>query len=163
MRIVVADTGPLQYLLLIGHIDILPRLFESIAIPAAVQKEMLHPAAPQAVRTWAEVPPSWLAVAPDAPDSDAALQKLGAGEHAAILLALAMRADLVLIDDRAGVAAALAKGLNTTGTLGVVDLAARRGLIDLETAFEQLKSTNFRRPPAILEAMLDAWRKSGRA
>jgi predicted nucleic acid-binding protein len=159
VRIVVADTGPLQYLLLIGHIDILPRLFESVTIPVAVQKEMLHPAAPQAVRTWAETPPSWVAVTPDVPDSDVALQRLGAGERAAIVLALAMRAELVLMDDRAGVAAALAKGLRTTGTLGVLDLAARSGLVDLEAAFDQLKATNFRRPPAVLEAMLAAWRK----
>ena len=161
MRIVVADTGPLQYLILIGHIDILPRLFESITIPRVVQKEMLHPAAPQAVRIWAEAPPSWLAVAPDVPESDATLQKLGAGEHAAIMLALVIKADLVLMDDRAGVAAARAKGLSTTGTLGVIDLAARSGLVNPEAAFEQLKATNFRRPPAILEAMLAVWRKDG--
>ena len=33
MRVVVADTGPLRYLLAIGHIDILPQLFETISIP----------------------------------------------------------------------------------------------------------------------------------
>ncbi len=159
MRIVVSDTGPLQYLVLIGHIDILPRLFESVTIPVAVQNEMLHPAAPQAVRMWAETPPLWLAVAPDVRDSDAILQRLGAGERATIVLALAMKAELVLMDDRAGVAALLAKGLSTTGTLGVLDLAARSGLVDLESAFEQLKVTNFRRPPAILETMIAAWRK----
>jgi predicted nucleic acid-binding protein len=159
LRIVVADTGPLQYLVIIGHIDILPRLFESVTIPAAVQTEMLHPGAPQAVRTWAGAPPSWLAVAPGVPDSDATLQKLDAGERAAIMLALAMKAELVLMDDRAGFAAAVAKGLRITGTLGVLDLAARSGLVDLEAAFEQLKATNFRRPPAIFEAMLAAWHK----
>jgi len=41
----------------------------------------------------------------------------------------------------------------------VLDLAARSGLVDLEAAFEQLKATNFRRPPALLEAMLSAWRR----
>jgi len=34
MRLVVADTGPLNYLILIGAIDLLPKLFERIFIPA---------------------------------------------------------------------------------------------------------------------------------
>ena len=158
MRVVVADTGPQQYLILVDHIATLPRLFQSVTIPAAVQTEMLHPAAPHSVLTWAAAPPAWVRIVPDAPGADALNTKLGSGERNAIAVALALRADLLLMDDRAGVAAALANGLNPIGTLGVLDFAARTGLIDLETAFERLKATNFRRPSAILEAMLAAWR-----
>jgi predicted nucleic acid-binding protein len=32
--IVVADSGPLRYLVVIGHIDILPSLFNQVLIPA---------------------------------------------------------------------------------------------------------------------------------
>jgi predicted nucleic acid-binding protein len=49
-----------------------------------------------------------------------------------------------LIDERKGTTAALRKGLDVTGTLGVLDLAARRGLVDLADAIARLKRTNFR-------------------
>jgi predicted nucleic acid-binding protein len=157
--IVVTDTGPLQYLILIGNIDILPRLFTTVTAPAAVQNELMHRAAPKAVRDWAASPPSWLAVAPGWADTDPNLQNLGAGERAAILLAVKLKVDLLLMDDRAGVAAARSRGLRITGTLGVLELAARNGLIDLAASFKRLEATNFRRPPAILDAMLASWRR----
>lgn len=143
MRIVVADTGPVQYLVLIGEIDLLPRLFETVVIPAAVQAAMLHPGAPQAIREWAGAPPEWLTVS----------------ARAAITLALAIRAELILMDDRAGVAAALAKELTVIGTLGVPHRAARWGMVDLEAALSRLQGTNFRYPPALLDTMLADWRK----
>jgi predicted nucleic acid-binding protein len=40
VRLVIAGTGPINYLILIGHIEILPRLFERIAIPRIVQAEL---------------------------------------------------------------------------------------------------------------------------
>jgi predicted nucleic acid-binding protein len=52
-----------------------------------------------------------------------------------LALARALSADLVLMDDRAGVAVAHQFGFAVTGTLGVLDLAARRGLIDLADEF----------------------------
>ena len=64
---------------------------------------------------------------------DAALQPLGAGERAAITLALSMHADLILIDERKGTSVAIAKGFTVTGTLGILRLAAQGGLIDLAT------------------------------
>jgi predicted nucleic acid-binding protein len=56
MRLIVADTSPLYYLLLIDHIDLLPRLFKTVFIPDAVHQELLHPAAPPRVREWAANP-----------------------------------------------------------------------------------------------------------
>jgi predicted nucleic acid-binding protein len=47
------------------------------------------------------------------------------------------------MDDREGVGIVRGRGLAVTGTLGVLDLAARRGLIDLAAAFERLKATTF--------------------
>ena len=58
------------------------------------------------------------------------------------------------MDDRAGVAVAYRYGLAVTGTLGVLDLAARRGLVDLATAFTKLKATNFRYPTGVMDALL---------
>ena len=74
MRLVVADTGPLNYLLLIDAIDLLPKLFEKIFVPAAVHRELTHPAAPEPVRRWATRVPQWLEILPD-PDPAAAIPR----------------------------------------------------------------------------------------
>lgn len=58
------------------------------------------------------------------------------------------------MDDRAGVTVAYQHGLTVTGTPGVLDLAARRGFLDLATAFARLRTTNFRYPPKIMDALL---------
>jgi predicted nucleic acid-binding protein len=76
------------------------------------------------------------------------------GERAVIALAAAISADLILIDDRAGAAVAYRRGFTVTGTLGVLDLGARRGLIDLARAFERLRATNFRYRPEIMDTLL---------
>lgn len=161
MRLVVADTGPLNYLILIQAVDLLPNLFEHILIPAAVYAELSHPSAPASVRAFVTAKPTWLEVHPDpalyADADDAALDE---GEQAAIALAASIGADLILMDDRAGVAAALRRGLAVAGTLGVLDLAARRGLVDLATALARLKATNFRYRPEILDALLAQHRRT---
>ena len=46
------------------------------------------------------------------------------------------------------------KGFEVTGTLGVLDLAAERGLVDLVDAFDRLKLTNFRYRQGLLDALL---------
>jgi len=158
-RRIVADTGPLQYLVLIGEIDLLPRLFGAVAIPIAVQAEMLHPGAPEAVRSWAGAPPHWLTIAPGPKGGRAGLPRRGVGERAAIALALASGVELILMDDRAGVAAALAQGLSVIGTLGVLIRGARRGMVDLDVAFARLRGTNFRHPRNLLATLLAEERK----
>ncbi|MGY2052307.1 DUF3368 domain-containing protein [Methylobacterium sp. JK268] len=158
---VVADTGPLNYLVLIEQISILPNLFERIAIPEEVAAELRHPDAPPVVRSWMVDPPPWLTIQP-APTADAsAFPKLDAGERAALLLASTTRGDLLLMDDRAGVAAARASGLAVTGTLGLLTLAARRKLVDLEAAFAALRATNFRCRPALLDVLLEDHQRDG--
>jgi len=52
MLLVVADTSPIRYLVQIGQIDLLVRLFEEIVIPAVVVDELRHPSAPAAVQAW---------------------------------------------------------------------------------------------------------------
>lgn len=154
MLVVVADTGPLHYLLLIDQIDPLLRLFGRVTVPTRVRAELLHPEAPAPVQRWAASPPPWLTVAPAAAQDDPALDKLDDGEADAIALALAIGADLVLMDDRAGVAVARAKGLTVIGTLGILDRAAGRRLIDLADVVARLKATNFRYRPALLDALV---------
>jgi predicted nucleic acid-binding protein len=70
--------------------------------------------------------------------SDPSFIKIDRGERAAILLALSLHADLLLMDDRRGVTAAERSGLRVTGTIGVLDLAAERGLIEFSQAIHKL-------------------------
>lgn len=55
--------------------------------------------------------------------------ELGAGERAALALALETSESLVLLNDAAARAAAKQLGLTTTGTLGILLLAKERGLL----------------------------------
>jgi predicted nucleic acid-binding protein len=58
--IVIADTSPVSYLIRIGEIEVLPRLYQHIVIPTAMCGELKSPRAPQAVRDWtAAIPPGW--------------------------------------------------------------------------------------------------------
>jgi predicted nucleic acid-binding protein len=154
MLLVVADTSPVRYLVQIGLIELLARLFEEIKLPSIVAEELRHPSAPAAVRAWIEDLPEWVKVLTAPESDDPILGKLDPGERAAIALGLSLKADLTLIDERKGTAAALTKGFEVTGTLGVLDLAATRGLVNLRDALDRLTRTNFRYRPELIAALL---------
>ena len=155
MRLVIADTGPVNYLILIGNIDLLPALFDKVILPSAVQAELTHPDAPSLVRNWIADPPAWLQVheTPCCKSDQAYTEALDEGETAAIALAILLNADLLLMDDRKGVIAARGKGLRVTGTLGILDLAAQRGLVDFAQAVNSLRRTTFRIPETLLDSL----------
>ena len=152
MQLVIADTGPVNYLILIGYIDILPRLFERVALPVVVRAELSDSLAPAEVRRWIATPPPWLEIH----DTTGlpTVSGLDDGETAAIALAESLGADLLLIDERDGYRAALKKGLRVTGTLGLLDLAAGRRLLDFQEAIVALERTTFRRPDELLNALV---------
>jgi predicted nucleic acid-binding protein len=160
LRLVVADTGPINYLILIGCVELLPSLFETVLLPAAVAAELKAADAPTKVQEWIARPPSWAEIRNDPPAFDPLLESLDAGEKAAIALARIWQADLLLMDERDGVKVARKKGLRVTGTLGVLDLAAERGLVDFAEAVQQLQRTSFHRPEALLQTLLQ--KHSGR-
>lgn len=152
MRLVIADTSPVNYLILIDRVEILPRLFERVVLPSAVEAELAAADAPAEVRAWIATPPGWLEIidAPAVPN----MAGIHRGEAAAIALASSMHADLLLIDDRKGVDAARRQGLRVTGTLGVLDVAAGRGLVDFAEAIRALERTTFRRSDELLNSLL---------
>jgi predicted nucleic acid-binding protein len=124
--IVVSDTSPINYLLLVGQIDLLPRLFQQIIIPDVVRDEMLDPGAPLVLRQWIANPPSWLTIQ-TVSVIDETLSSLDPGEQAAITLAQTLPADLLIIDERLGRQSASNRGIPVIGTLGILDDAADRG------------------------------------
>lgn len=130
--------------------------------PEAVRAELLDQDAPAVVRAWAAQPPGWLEVQTvSSAIDDPAWRVLDVGEREALALARTLDANVVLMDDRAGIAVARQLGLAATGTLGVLDLGARRGMIDLANAFALLKATSFRYRPEIMDALLAQHAKSG--
>jgi predicted nucleic acid-binding protein len=162
---VVTDTTPLNYLILIDHVAILPALFERVVIPQAVATELRHPRAPAAVRAWLEAPPAWCAIRQAANEPDAVLRQLGAGECEALVLMQELSADTLLTDDLEAREEAIRRGMGIMGTLGILERAALRELIDLPAAVARLQTTSFFPPPQIIAAMLarDAERKASGA
>lgn len=155
-RLVIADTGPINYLVLIGCVHFLPVLFGKVILPDAVLRELSTVDAPREIQTWTASLPDWLEVLECPPIVLEHLPKdLHEGELAAITLATALKADLVLMDDRKGVAFARSRGLRVTGTLGILDLAAQERLTDFSLATERLRQTNFRAPEKLLDALLE--------
>ncbi len=141
--IVVADTTPLNYLVLIGEEDLFPRILGDIVIPFAVFNELNADRTPARVRTFISSNPSWLIVkeAPDVIDPD--LRDIDQGEREAILLAESLNADAIIIDERAGRTIAQERGLNVIGTLGILDAASSLGYVDFKDALERIKFEGF--------------------
>lgn len=147
--VVVADTTPLNYLVLIERIDVLHLLFGEVIIPEAVLTELRHPKAPIAVTAWLQNLPHWLHVL-KVSEVDRTIQ-LGQGETEAISLAIEHQVSIVLMDERRGRAAAEARGLLPIGTLNILDLADERGLLDGVTSLNELKRTTFRADQELLD------------
>lgn len=139
--IVVADAGPLHYLILIDCADILAGLFDRVLIPSAVRDELTHPSAPLQVKHWMTNPKPWLSV------ENVALSQPGGplhrGEAEALQLALQSKAAGVLMDDLDGRAEARRLGIVVIGTVGLLERAAEKGLIELPASLARLQGTNF--------------------
>jgi predicted nucleic acid-binding protein len=153
--IVVSDTSPIHYLLLIDLVELLPQLYERIAIPQIVRDEMLAAGAPEVLQRWISKPPDWLEIRVVEVPVNPSLIRLDPGERAAIQLALEIKADLLIVDDRPARQAATGLGLKITGLLGILDEAATLKKIDLLGALVRLRNeTNFRVSPMLVQSLL---------
>jgi predicted nucleic acid-binding protein len=155
--IVIADTGPINYLVSIGHIDILPKLYSTVLIPSAVRDELQDAGAPDLVQRWIESPPAWLETRQTTflPDAEFLRVRIGRGEREAILLALETGADDVIVDDQLGRREAERRNLHTVGTLGVLLAASKEGFLDLREALARLAATNFYITQELIARLLD--------
>src|SRR5260370_38525604 len=97
--IVISDTSPLNYLILIECIHVLPELYGRVVIPEGVFEELQRPSTPDVVREWMSGRPGWLEVRQTEMKPDAELQRLGVGERQAICLAQELKAAAVIIDE----------------------------------------------------------------
>ena len=104
--------------------------------------------------------PPWVRV--QAPTVIDATLKVDEGEREAICLAREVKAAALLLDDRRGRAAAVRYGLRVTGTVGLLEAAAARGLIDLPSAIRKLRETNARLDEDVLTSALARDRQRAR-
>jgi predicted nucleic acid-binding protein len=156
--IVVADAGPLHYLILLDLAVLLHRFYGEVVVPEAVADELSVSAAPVPVRDWISHAPSWLKVASvDADRVQDVSDELDLGERSAIALAEVIRADLLLIDEVAGRAEARRRNLRVTGTLGVLRAAAELGLVDVPGLLTRLRATSFYADDALLTSTFRRW------
>ena len=158
-RYVISDASPLIGLAIVDGLAWLPALFTEVWIPPSVQREVLPGLSARgeleiaaaierkALRVWKKTIPLPPAEIPD----------LDEGETDCIRLALSVGAAnaLILMDERAGRAVAMERGISITGTAAVISLAKRRGLIaSAKAQFERLHATDFRISAAVIQATL---------
>jgi len=135
-------------LIQVDQIGLLRQLYEEIIVPQAVLDELSHDAAPVSVREWTLCLPDWVKVRIALARPDLELSRLDVGEQEAILLALELRANRLLIDELRGRAEANRRGLSVTGTLGVLMLAGKLGMIEPVAVYGRLVTeTSFRVSP----------------
>jgi predicted nucleic acid-binding protein len=107
---------------------------------------------PQPVQAWMQSPPTWLEILrPKALD---ATLRLDIGEAAAIALAIELRADRLLIDERDGRVIAQKLGIAVAGTLAVLRDAGLAGLIDFHAVTRRLQQTTFRASSQLLDVLV---------
>ncbi len=118
-ELAVVDAACLIGLERIGHLDILPTLFDPILIPPAVANEFGHPL-------------PWLQVRSPVNKALVTALKtiLGSGESEAIVLAQEAQA-LAVLDDKQARRAARQLGLKVKGTVGLLAQAKQAGVIPL--------------------------------
>lgn len=127
--IIIADSSPLIGLARIGQLELLPRLARRIIVPRAVWTEVTHAradapgASKVAAQTWIEVlEADRQVVAP-------LLIMVGLGEAEAIALAQREPSAILLLDDLRARKLAARLGLRRMGTVAVLGLAKREGMI----------------------------------
>jgi len=131
--LVASNTSPICNLAIVGRLQLLRSQFGEVWIPGAVKCELerLHHA--DALKdVQAAFQEGWIKTKPLASDGVARLLQatLDPGEAEAIALALELRADLILLDERDGRSAAERVGLRVTGVLGVLLRAKKLGQIE---------------------------------
>ena len=161
--LIVADTSPINYLILLDQDTLLPRLYDQVVVPPAVHGELQHPQDAASRARVGGASPRGLKCGSRSSVLRRPSPYVGAGEREAIALAQELHVPLLLMDDPAGREEATRRALRTTGTLGVLEQAAIDGLLDLPTVLTQLlTTTTFRARAALIQDLLarDAARKA---
>jgi len=154
--IIISDSSPLISLAIIGKLNILVHLYEEIYVPTAVYEEVVKSDKPFAKELKLFLQGKIKSVK-NKMAVDILLSDIGAGEAEAIILALEQHPDVILIDDLKARRFAKIKGLTVMGTMGLLLMAKREGLIEeIKPLLSDLLSNNIRISSKIIDITLHA-------
>jgi len=151
----VVNASPVILLGEIGYLNLLTELSRTLVIPEAVGVEIHAGPQEDVAQRWLEAE-GHAYLRQSAPvDTAIAGWDLGAGESAVLTWARQHPEYEAVLDDRAARNCAVALGIPVRGTLGVLLLAKREGLLDqVQPAFAALVKAGLRIAPEILQAAL---------
>lgn len=148
-KIIVADTSCLITLSNINQLDILHKLFSNITITKTVEKE------------FGEILPNWIKTQEVKNKKlQAEIEKhLDKGEASAIVLALEKKS-LLIIDEKKGRKIASSYDISIIGTIGLILLAEKRGIVNNALAIIiQLTNKGFRISDKLLNQLINKLNK----
>ena len=156
LELVVSNSGPLITLATIGRLDLLKSLFERIAVPQAVYEEVViqgqgEPGSKEVAEA------EWIHTVPvqDRLAVNLLQESLDMGESEAIVLGQELNARYILLDDALARRKADLIGLSVVGTLGVLLMARKAGLVPaVKPILDDLMQTDFRMSERVCEAVL---------
>jgi len=153
--LVVVNTTPIIALSILRQLKLLRDLYQEVAIPPAVEAEILVGGATGVgIRELAAAP--WVHTVPlrDPTRADL-LVDLDRGEAEVIALAQERSAGLVILDERLARRHAARLGLKLTGTVGVLLRAKRKGLIEqIRPLIEEIQRSGIRLSPTLIAEAL---------
>jgi hypothetical protein len=126
----VADTSPLISLDACKQLGLLRKLYGGVIVPRAVERELSVRGTTGLPKGLTRAHRKWIGVRTlGAPPPLALVAALDIGEAEVIALALEIGSPLVLLDETAARKIARARGLQVTGSIGVLLRAKNRGLL----------------------------------
>jgi len=128
--VVVSDSSPIRALHHLELISLCRDLYGSVIVPQTVREELRHPTSTCPAIEVTRFEGLEVRTPRSNPADLGVPSDLDAGETEAIALAIELNADLLLMDERKGTAAARQLRLETIGVFGVLLEAKRKGLID---------------------------------
>jgi predicted nucleic acid-binding protein len=145
-KIIISDTSCLIALTNIKRLEILRLVCRTVLITPEIAAEYGEPL------------PDWIIVSPvhDSAKTHIIEKTLDLGESSAIALALETQDPMLILDDAQARSYALDLGLSITGTLGILIMAHRQGIItDIDKIIADLKACCFRLPPDLSDILAD--------
>ena len=162
-QLVIADAGPLIALARIEQLGLLRLLFDDVVMTETVRQEVLPPEdfiEKAGIRQ--AITAGWLTVVTDDNPEQYTAETLGyvdgldPGETSSILCAEKLQSGrqtvVLLMDEAKGRAVARRLALEVTGTVGIIALAKRAGLIpEARPLFERLRASGYFLSDAIIK------------
>ena len=151
----VVNASPLIVLAKIGQIDLLVALADEIAVPHAVEREIIAGPADDPARNWLSERKIPIVNLPNLP-TELLAWDLGAGETAVLAYAMVNSGWTAVLDDNAARKCARSFGIPIKGTLVVIILAKQRGLIpSAADLIRQLQQHDYRIHDTIVREALE--------